>query len=179
MAAKAKTKRPAAKKSTARGAKRAPAKKATASKSATARKSPARKAAAPKKATVTKAPAKRASKTAAPKKAPAKRGRGPIRSALKKSDTIDLIAEETKLSKADVRKVLEKREELIERSLKPRGSIGVFQDGRYVKFERYRKKATKKRVGRNLHTGEPIDIPAKRAHNAVKVKKLSRLKSLL
>lgn len=91
---------------------------------------------------------------------------------------VALISDETGVAKDHVRQVLEKREELIERALKPRG-IGVFQDGSLIKFERYRRKATKKRMGRNLQTNEPIVIPAKRAHNSVKVKKLTKLKRLV
>lgn len=161
MAAKSKAKRPAAKSATTR---KAPAKKAT------ARKAPARKAPA-KKAPARKAP------TRAAKKAPAKRQKPAITTALRKSDTIELISGETGVGKEDVRKVLEAREDIIERCLKPRG-VGVYQDGRLLKFERYRRKATRKRIGRNLQTGEEIVIPARRERNAVKVKKLSRLRGL-
>lgn len=138
-------------------------------------KAPAKKAAT-KRTTKAKAPAARAKAPA--KKAPA-RSIGPaIKEKLRKNDIIELISSETELPKEQVRKVLEKREELIERSLKPR-AVGVFQDGSLVKFERYKRKATKKRIGRNLKTNEPIEIPAKPAHNAVKVKKLTKLKRLV
>ena len=139
-------------------------------------KAPAKKAAT-KRATKAKAPARRA-KAPAAKQAPAKTTGPAIKTKLRKNDVIELIASETDLPKEQVRKVLEKREELIERSLKPR-SVGVFQDGSLVKFERYKRKATKKRIGRNLKTNEPIEIPAKPAHNAVKVKKLTKLKRLV
>ena len=136
-------------------------------------KAPAKKTAsrrAPKKATTTRARAKKA--------APAKKIGPVIRTKLRKNDVIGLISDETDVPKDQVRKVLEKREEIIERALKPR-SIGVFQDGSLVKFERYRRKATKKRVGRNLKTNEPIEIPAKPAQNSVKVKKLTKLKNMV
>ena len=138
-------------------------------------KTPAKKTAtrrAPKKAAPTRARAKTT------KVAPVKKIGPVIRTKLRKNDVINLISEETEVSKDQVRKVLEKREEIIERALKPR-SIGVFQDGSLVKFERYRRKATKKRVGRNLKTNEPIEIPAKPAQNSVKVKKLTKLKSMV
>lgn len=138
-------------------------------------KTPAKKTAtrrAPKKAAPTRARAKTT------KVAPVKKIGPVIRTKLRKNDVINLISEETEVSKEQVRKVLEKREEIIERALKPR-SIGVFQDGSLVKFERYRRKATKKRVGRNLKTNEPIEIPAKPAQNSVKVKKLTKLKSMV
>ena len=137
---------------------------------APARKTASRKAPAKSAKTRTRAKAKKA--------APAKNIGPVIRTKLRKNDVINLISSETEVSKDQVRKVLEKREEIIERALKPR-SIGVFQDGSLVKFERYRRKATKKRVGRNLKTNEPIEIPAKPAQNAVKVKKLTKLKSMV
>lgn len=156
----------------------------TAPKTASKRRATAKKPAAPKKA----APAKSAATAKSPAKAkpaPAKKAApaapksGPvIRSKLRKSEVVDLISNETGVSKDQVRLVLDKREDLIERALKPRG-IGVFQDGSLVKFERYKRKATKQRMGRNLKTNEPIVIPAKRAHNAVKVKKLTKLKNLV
>ncbi|MYD44601.1 MAG: integration host factor [Gammaproteobacteria bacterium] len=136
-----------------------------------ARKAPAKKAPARKPASTAKKPAARA--------APAPKPTGPtIRTKLRKNDVINLISDETEVPKDQVRKVLEKREELIERALRPR-SIGVFQDGSLVKYERYRRKATKKRMGRNLKTNEPIEIPAKPAHNSVKVKKLTKLKKMV
>ena len=134
---------------------------------APARKTASRRAPAKSAKTRTRAKAKKA--------APAKKIGPVIRTKLRKNDVINLISSETAVSKDQVRKVLEKREEIIERALKPR-SVGVFQDGSLVKFERYRRKATKKRVGRNLKTNE---IPAKPAQNAVKVKKLTKLKSMV
>lgn len=144
-------------------------------------KAPAKKTAAKTapKASAAKAKARPARASAAAAKKPVVKKSGPaIKEKLRKNDVIEMIATETDLSKEQVRKVLEKREELIERSLKPR-SVGVFQDGSLVKFERYRRKATKKRIGRNLKTNEPIEIPAKPAHNSVKVKKLTKLKRLV
>ncbi len=143
---------------------RAPAKKAATKKAPT---SAAKPRATPAKATKAKAAPKAARKIGSV-----------IRTKLRKNDVIGMIAEETEIPKNLVRQVLEKREELIERALKPR-SIGVFQDGSLVKFERYRRKATKKRMGRNLKTNEPIEIPAKPAHNSVKVKKLTKLKQMV
>ena len=137
---------------------------------APAKKTASRKAPAKSAKTRSRAPAKKA--------APAKKIGPVIRTKLRKNDVINLIAGETDVAKDQVRKVLEKREEIIERALKPR-SIGVFQDGSLVKFERYRRKATKKRVGRNLKTNEAIEIPAKPAQNAVKVKKLTKLKNMV
>ena len=148
---------------------------------------PQAKASAKKAAATSKAPARSArtkaapvTKSTAPAKpaAPVKKIGPAIRVKLRKNDVINLISGETEVSKDQVRKVLAKREELIERALKPR-SIGVFQDGGLVKYERYRRKATKKRMGRNLKTNEPIEIPAKPAHNAVKVKKLTKLKNMV
>ena len=137
---------------------------------APAKKTASRRAPAKSAKTRTRVPAKKA--------APEKKIGPVIRTKLRKNDVINLIASETDVAKDQVRKVLEKREEIIERALKPR-SIGVFQDGSLVKFERYRRKATKKRVGRNLKTNEAIEIPAKPAQNAVKVKKLTKLKNMV
>ena len=164
MAARSRTKAPAKKKTTKSTSTRAASAKAKA-------KAPARKAAAAKKTA--------ARKPAAKKSAPPAKKIGPvIRTKLRKNEVIALISDETSVPKEQVRAVLEKREELIERALKPR-SVGIFQDGSLVKFERYRRKATKKRIGRNLKTDEPIEIPPKPAQNAVKVKKLTKLKRMV
>ena len=144
-------------------------------------KAPAKKTAsrrAPAKSATTRARAKATKTTKATRAAPEKKIGPVIRTKLRKNDVVNLISDETEVPKDQVRKVLEKREEIIERALKPR-SIGVFQDGSLVKFERYRRKATKKRVGRNLKTNEPIEIPAKPAQNSVKVKKLTKLKNMV
>ena len=144
------------------------------------RRAPAKKKAAStakKSTTAAKKPASRAKKPAAPVKAP--RRNPAIGSVLRKKDLIDLISSEASLPKDSVRKVLDAQDDVIERSLRPRGGCGVAQIGNLIKIERYKRPATKKRMGRNLRTGEEIVIPARRAHNSVKLKKLKRLKDMV
>lgn len=185
MARKPKAKAPARKASTARKApaKKTPAKKATARK-APAKKAPARKPAAKAKAAARPAARKPAAKKPVARKAPAtaasatKRKTTAIQSKLNKSQILDEIAARTELPKSKVEAVLDELETLMERSLRRR-AVGEFQIPGLIKVNKYTKKATKKRTGRNLHTNEEIEIPAKPARPALRFKGLKRLRDMI
>ena len=188
MARKPKAKAPARQASTARKApakpaKKAPATKATARKPPT-RKAPARKPAAKASAAVKPAAKRPAARKPAARKAPAatatatKRKTTGIKSKLNKSQILDEIATRTELPKSKVEAVLDELEILMERSLRRR-AVGEFQIPGLIKVNKYTKKATKKRTGRNLHTNEEIEIPAKPARPALRFKGLKRLRDII
>lgn len=190
MARKPRAKTPAKKAAATRKApaRKAPAKKASATKTparkAPAKKAPARKAPARKPAAKAKAAAKPAVKKTAARKAPAaaatatKRKTTAIKAKLNKSQILDEIASQTDLPKSKVEAVLDELETLMERSLRRR-AVGEFQIPGLIKVNKYTKKATKKRTGRNLHTNEEIDIPAKPARPALRFKGLKRLRDMI
>lgn len=153
---------------------------ATAKKRAKAPKKAAKKAASKKTASAKKAAATKktaAAKKPAPKKKSAAAGTGPIRQPLKKNEIIERIAEVTELNKKQVTAVLDELESLIERSVRRR-SVGEIQIPGLIKISRKKVKARKKRMGRDMRTGEPMPIPAKPAHTTVAVKALKKLRDM-
>ncbi|MGM0563467.1 MAG: HU family DNA-binding protein [Pseudomonadota bacterium] len=93
------------------------------------------------------------------------------------AQVVSYIADQTGLTKNDVKAVLESLEELIGRHLKTKGVqkfnfLGMAQ----FKIDRVPRRAARK--GRNPATGEEITIAAKPAHNKAKVRVLKKLKDL-
>lgn len=91
---------------------------------------------------------------------------------------ISYLAEDTGLTKNDVKAVLGSLEELITLHLKKKGVqkfnfLGLAQ----FKIDRVPRRAARK--GRNPATGEEITIAAKPAHNKAKVRVLKKLKDLV
>lgn len=95
-----------------------------------------------------------------------------------KSKLVAHIAGETDLTKQQVEKVFDSLHTAIKRQLGRRGP-GEFTIPRVVKLKVVKKKATKARMGRNPATGEPIKIPAKRAHKVVKATVLKATKDVV
>ncbi len=143
-----------------------------------AKKAPAKKTAAKK--AVKRTTAKKAVKrTTAKKKAVVAKQLKAITSKETKAQLIASIAEETELTKAQVKAVFESLGEHAERHLMKRGSGELTIPNLGVKVRRVRKKATKARMGRNPFTGEEVKIAAKPARNVVKVTALKGLKEMI
>jgi Bacterial nucleoid DNA-binding protein len=100
--------------------------------------------------------------------------------ALTKTQIIAEIAEKTELSKKDVGAVLEAMGDVIKKSLGSKGS-GSFVLPGLVKIEKKRVEKTpaRKNVPNPFKPGEVRDIPAKPAHNKVKVRALKGLKEMV
>ena len=95
-----------------------------------------------------------------------------------KAKLVATLADDTKLTKQQVEGVLESLHGVIKKQLGRRGP-GEFTIPKVVKLKVVKKKATKARMGRNPATGEPIKIPAKRAHKVVKATVLKATKDLV
>ncbi len=95
-----------------------------------------------------------------------------------KAKLVGHIATETSLTKQNVEAVFDSLHTVIKKQLGRRGP-GEFTIPRVVKLKVVKKKATKARMGRNPATGEPIKIPAKRAHKVVKATVLKATKDLV
>lgn len=88
-------------------------------------------------------------------------------------ELVENISDSTGFSKSDVRVFLTALEEQI---------VGALEDGCRIKvagvqIEPRVKKATKKRMGRNPATGEPVQIAAKPASVQIKARVLAQLKN--
>ena len=93
-----------------------------------------------------------------------------------KAQIVAAIADETGLTKKQVKDVLVSLADQAERHLKPRG-IGEFIVPELgVKMKTVKKKATKARPGRNPFTGEEIMIKAKPASTSVRAVALKAAK---
>ena len=88
------------------------------------------------------------------------------------------LAENTGLTKAEIKNVFTALENLIVRTLKGRGA-GKFVLPFGVKLTRVHKPATKARMGRNPFTGEEIQIAAKPARKSVKATAMKALKEVV
>jgi nucleoid DNA-binding protein len=95
-----------------------------------------------------------------------------------KAKLVATISGETELTKQQVEGVLDSLHSTIKKQLGRRGP-GEFTIPKIVKLKVIKKKATKARMGRNPATGEPIKIPAKRAHKVVKATVLKATKDLV
>ena len=100
--------------------------------------------------------------------------------ALTKTQIVAEIAEKTELTKKDVSAVLDAMSDVIKKSLSGKGS-GSFVLPGLVKIEKKRVEKTpaRKNVPNPFKPGEVRDIPAKPAHNKVKVRALKGLKEMV
>jgi nucleoid DNA-binding protein len=95
------------------------------------------------------------------------------------SQIIASIADETGVSKKEVKAVLESLGELAHRHIMKRGSGEFKVPYMGVKVNRKTKPATKKRMGRNPSTGEEMVIAAKPKRDVVKAIPLKMMKELV
>ncbi|MCL2624100.1 MAG: HU family DNA-binding protein [Planctomycetaceae bacterium] len=100
--------------------------------------------------------------------------------AFTKTQIVADIAEKTSLSKKDVNAVIDALSEEVKKSLGSKGP-GSFVLPGLIKIEKKRVKATpaKKNVPNPFKPGEVRDVPAKPAHNKVKVRALKGLKEMV
>jgi len=101
----------------------------------------------------------------------AKKGGAPT-----KSDILNQIAKDTKLSRKQASSVLESLNGIIRKSL--RGN-GLFTLPGLLKMKVVKKPATKERVGTNPFTGEKMTFKAKPASKKVRILPLKSLKSMV
>lgn len=102
---------------------------------------------------------------------------------LKKADIVNELARRlTKqgvpTSRVQVRGVIDGLSELIEQSLSKEG-IGEFNIPGLIKIERYIRRPTNTRPGRNMQTQESMMIPAQPKRAAVRCKPLTKLKRMV
>jgi nucleoid DNA-binding protein len=93
-----------------------------------------------------------------------------------KTQIIQTIADDTDMSKKDVKAVVDSLGTLCARHMMKRGSGEFSIPSMGVKVRRVRKPATKARKAVNPFTGEPMTVKAKPARNVVKVSALKALK---
>ncbi len=129
-----------------------------------------------KKAAAKTAPKKAAAK-AQPAPAAAKKATTAVSEAFTKTQLLNALVEGTGLPKKDVVAVMDELGSIIERHVKKR-AVGTFTLPGLLKIKRVKKPATKKRMGRNPATGEPMEISAKPAKTVVKVLALKALKEM-
>jgi nucleoid DNA-binding protein len=99
--------------------------------------------------------------------------------AFTKTQIVAEIAEKTELSKKDVNTVVDALADVIKKSLGKKGP-GSFVLPGLIKIEKKRVKATPAKKGvKNPFTGEVRDVPAKPAHDKVKVRALKGLKEMV
>ena len=132
-----------------------------------------------KRETATKGPvAKKAGVAPArPKPIPAKPK--PIVERQTKLQIVQTIAEETGLERKQVESVFGSLDGLVRRHMQKRGSGEFTVPDVGVKIRRARQPSRKARKGRNPATGEEITIPAKRAHDVIRLSALKALKDTL
>ena len=118
-----------------------------------------------------KAPAKKAAAVKAPKRPSA------ISEKMTKSAMLASLSESTSLTKNQVGSVLDELEVLIERSVRKRG-VGEFTVPGLLKVTTVKKPArkAKKNVPNPFKPGELMDVAAKPASIAVKIRPLKKLK---
>jgi len=97
---------------------------------------------------------------------------------MNKTAILTHLASETGLTRVQVGSVLDELETLIERHIKKRGA-GSFTLSGLLKIRAVKRRATKKRMGRNPATGEAVEIPAKPATTKVRITPLKRLKEMV
>ena len=95
---------------------------------------------------------------------------------LTQTQLIAKLAEETELSKADVKTVLNALEETILSEISEAEKVKI---GSLVQLQVKLKPATKEREGRNPATGETITIAAKPASVQLKARPLAKAKNAL
>lgn len=172
---KAATKKAVRKTAAKKSVRKAPVKKAV-------RKAPVKKAtrktAVRKTAVRKKAVRKTAARKAPAKAAPAAKKTTAIGTPLSKAQLLNALAEGSGVSRKEVLAVMEELNSLVERHVKKRGA-GQFTLPGLLKIRTVKKKATKRRKGRNPFTGEEIMIAAKPASTVVKVTPLKGLKDMV
>lgn len=95
-----------------------------------------------------------------------------------KAKIVKALSDQTGLSKPQLEGVLDALHGLIKNQLGKKGP-GEFTIPKVVKLKVVKKKGSKARTGRNPATGQPITIPAKKAHNVVKATVLKATKDLV
>ena len=95
-----------------------------------------------------------------------------------KAEIVAALAEATQMTKTDVTTVLGELGNLIGKNVGKKGS-GVFTLPGLLKIEVKVKPATKKRMGVNPRTGEPMEISAKPKMRVVRVRALKGLKDMI
>ena len=103
----------------------------------------------------------------------------PIAERQTKLQIVQAIAEETGLERKQVESVFGSLAGLVRRHMQKRGSGEFTVPDVGVKIRRARQPARKARKGRNPATGEEITIPAKRAHDVIRLSALKALKDTL
>lgn len=96
-----------------------------------------------------------------------------------RSQALQLIADNTKLTKKQVEDVFDQLSKLIEGHVKRRGSGEFIVPKVGIKIKRVQKKATKKRTMVSPLTGQEVTINAKPARPAVKLTALKGLQELV
>ncbi|WP_428389675.1 HU family DNA-binding protein [Mucisphaera sp.] len=98
---------------------------------------------------------------------------------LTKTQLFSAIADDTGLTKKDVAAVFDSMTGLIKKEVGSGRGAGAFTVPGLLKIVRFKKKATKARMGRNPATGEEIKIAAKPASTVVKLRALKPLKEMV
>jgi nucleoid DNA-binding protein len=96
--------------------------------------------------------------------------------ALTQTQIVAHLAEETELTRADIKNVITALEELVLSEINNAEKVKI---GTLVQFDVKLKPATKSRLGRNPATGEEITIAAKPASVALKARPLAKAKNAL
>jgi len=98
---------------------------------------------------------------------------------LTKSQIVNTLAEETNLSRKEVKAVLDSLGDVIQAHIKPR-ACGIFKLPGMFKIQVVKKPATKARKGvpNPFRPGETMDVAAKPASRRVKVLALKNLKDM-
>ena len=95
-----------------------------------------------------------------------------------KAEIVTALSEATQMTKTDVTTVLGELGNLIGKNVGKKGP-GVFTLPGLLKIEVKVKPATKKRMGVNPRTGEPMEISAKPKMRVVRVRALKGLKDMI
>jgi nucleoid DNA-binding protein len=95
-----------------------------------------------------------------------------------KAEIVTALAEATQMTKTDISTVLGELGNLIGKNVGKKGP-GVFTLPGLLKIEVKVKPATKKRMGVNPRTGEPMEISAKPKMRVVRVRALKGLKDMI
>lgn len=94
-----------------------------------------------------------------------------------KAELLREVASKANITQSDVEKVLNALEELTKQELKSTGEFSPLPG--LLKVKKKRKPAAPARDGRNPSTGAAMRIPAKPAHDVVKVTVLTKLKDMV
>lgn len=151
-------------------AKKTTARKSTATRATTTRAKASKPAT---RSTLSKATRQAQEPKAAKKPAPIKA----FKDAPTKTEVMNIISEQTALTRKQVISVFESLSEIIGACIK-KNAAGEFTVPSLMKIKIVRKPATKARKGINPFTGEETMFQAKPARNVVKIKALKKLKEM-